>query len=165
MITTRDLCAYVEDDSKESLDRIATWTSRGLFSLTDEEKYTGRGRVRRYPPAERYWAAAYRRLFDRALTTRDCIAVRAKVDLECVNDPGFVERVATEGRPVWLSIIMAPTPGGLDHGGWTIAADAPSIPADWGSGNASSAKPLRAIGCHADGTPRDPFHRWNARRG
>jgi hypothetical protein len=61
------------------------------------------------------------------------VHVRSKVDLHCFEHPGFVERTATEGRPVWLSYILEPTPGGLDHGGWTIADGAPAIPAEWGT--------------------------------
>jgi len=30
-----------------------------------------------------------------------------------------------------------------------------------GFGNRPGTRPLRAIGCHADGSPRDPHHRWN----
>jgi hypothetical protein len=137
-VTTRELCTYIGDDSKESLDRIQTWVGLGLFDLVDcgpVEKYTDRGRAREYPAAARYWCALFRRLFDRGFTTRDLVDLINPIMLRGVEDPGFVQRTATEGRPVWLSHIRTPnpaTPGaGLDHAPGISAASRDTFSTSW----------------------------------
>lgn len=136
-VTTRQMCEYIGDDSKESLDRIAQWVTRGLFELANcgpIDKFTGRGRSRRYPAVARYWCAAFRRLFDRGFSSYEITSIPTPVLFREIEEPGFLDRVATQGRPVWLSYIQAPSPVDLGpgHGGWTIADGAPSIPAAWG---------------------------------
>jgi hypothetical protein len=139
-VSTRDLCTYIGDDSKEALDRLAQWATRGLFNFAGcgpIDQHVGRGRARQYPAHARYWAAAFRRLFDKGFSTRDVYDVISALTLRAVDDSGLIERVVTEGRPVWLSYIRAPipeTPGtGLVHGGSTLAEGVPSLPVEWGS--------------------------------
>jgi hypothetical protein len=136
-VTTRELCDYIADDSKEALDRIQTWVARGLFEAVGcgpLDKYTGRGRARRYPTAAKYWCAAFRRLFDAGLQTRDILRVVAPIRRRLGEDPDFIDRTAAEGRPVWLAYNTEPMPGSTTNvsaGEATISADAPSIPVEW----------------------------------
>lgn len=125
------MCEYIRDNTKEALSRINQWVITGLFDAAGcgpFGKYIGRGKVRRYPPMARYWCAAFCRMYDHGFSSREVCGVLPPVLSREQDEPGFIERVAAEGQPVWLSYSLT-NPG--EH--WTISDERPTIPRHWRS--------------------------------